>query len=68
MIAVNRQNKLVRVGADGATHTLASGAPFDFPATVAYRDHILFATNFALANASAGKPATPGLLRLGETR
>jgi sugar lactone lactonase YvrE len=67
VIAVNRQNKLVRVAADGAVHTLASGAPFDFPATVAYRESTLFATNFALANASAGKPATPGLLRIGET-
>ncbi|HXK18884.1 MAG TPA: hypothetical protein VNG33_13830 [Polyangiaceae bacterium] len=67
VIAVNRQNKVVRVSADGAVRTIVSGAPLDFPATVAYRGNTLFATNFAFANASAGKPATPGLLRVGET-
>ncbi len=65
VIAVNRQNKVVRVGADGEVHTLVSGAPLDFPASVAYQGTTLFATNFAFANASAGKPATPGLLRVG---
>ena len=67
VVAVNRQNKVVRVGADGAVHTNVSGDPLDFPATVAYRGSTLFATNFAFANANAGKPATPGLLRVGET-
>ena len=65
MIAVNRQNKLVRVGATGgAIRTVADGAPFDFPATVAYRGRTLYATNFALKTASAGKPSAPGLLRV----
>lgn len=65
VVAVNRQNKIVRVALDGSTSTLASGTPFDFPATVAYRGVTLYATNFALKNASAGKPASPGLLRVG---
>ncbi len=63
VIAVNRQNKIVRVK-NGAVETIASGAPFDFPATVAYRGTTLYATNFALKNASAGKPAAPGLVRV----
>jgi len=66
VVAVNRQNKVVRVQADGAVQTVLSGAPLDFPATLAYRGSTLFATNFALANASAGKPAMPGLLKLGD--
>lgn len=66
LVAVNRQNKVVRVDADSEVHTVVSGAPLDFPATLAYRGSTLFATNFALANASAGKPATPGLLRVGD--
>lgn len=66
VIAVNRQNKLVRVTAnDGAISTLAHGAPFDFPASVAYLGSALYATNFALKTASAGEPSAPGLLRIG---
>ena len=64
VIAVNRQNKLMRVTSDGHVETLAHGAPFDFPATVAYEGNTLYATNFALKNASAGKPSAPGLLDL----
>ncbi len=64
VVAVNRQNKIVRVSANGGVSTLVSGPPLDFPATVAYRSDTLFATNFALKNASAGKPALPGLLRI----
>lgn len=64
VVAVNRQNKLVRITPDGVVSTLASGPPFDFPASVAYRGDTLFATNFALHNASAGLPAQPGLVRV----
>jgi sugar lactone lactonase YvrE len=64
VIAVNRQNKLVRVTPGGVVTTLAAGAPFDFPASVAYRKDTLFATNFALHNASAGLPSQPGLVRV----
>jgi hypothetical protein len=66
VIAVNRQNKLVRVTAAGAIEVMASGFPFDFPATVAYRGTTLYATNFALRNASAGKPATPGIIKVAQ--
>lgn len=65
VVAVNRQNKIVRVTTAGKVETIASGPPFDFPATVAYRGTTLYATNFALKNASAGKPSAPGVVRLG---
>lgn len=64
VVAVNRQNKLVRVNSDGTLETLLSGPPLDFPATLAYRGTTLYATNFALRNASAGKPAAPGLVKI----
>ena len=64
VVAVNRQDKLVRVAQDGKVTTLASGAPFDFPATVAYRGDTLFATNFALKSASAGRTSAPGIVRV----
>ena len=64
VVAVNRQNKLVSVSPNGKVRTLARGEPFDFPASVAYRGDTLFATNFALHNASAGLPAHPGLVRV----
>lgn len=64
IVAVNRQNKLLQVTEDGHISTLAEGEPFDFPATVAYAGHELFATNFALKTASAGLPSKPALLRL----
>ena len=64
VVAVNRQNKLVSVAPDGKVRTLAQGEPFDFPASVGYREGTLFATNFALHNASAGLPAHPGLVRV----
>jgi sugar lactone lactonase YvrE len=65
VVAVNRQNKIVRITSSGKIETVASGAPFDFPATVAYRGTTLFATNFALKTASAGQPASPGVVRIG---
>jgi hypothetical protein len=58
------QDKLARVGTDGVVTTIASGAPFDFPASVAYRGSELYVTNFALFTASSGKPTAPGLLKL----
>lgn len=64
IVAVNRQNKIVRISASGSVDTIVSGAPLDFPATVAYEGTTLFATNFAFMNASAGKPAAPGLVRI----
>jgi sugar lactone lactonase YvrE len=64
VVAVNRQNKVVRISPSGNIETIVSGAPLDFPATVAYEGATLYATNFAFATASAGKPAAPGLLRI----
>lgn len=64
VVAVNRQNKLLKITEDGVVKTLAEGEQLDFPATVAFRGRDLFATNFALAKASAGLDAKPGLLRL----
>lgn len=66
VVAVNRQNKLVRVTRDGRMETLSSGPPLDFPATVAYSGSTLFATNFALKTASANEPTAPGLVRIGD--
>jgi sugar lactone lactonase YvrE len=64
VIAVNRQNKIVRVGANGVVSTILSGFPLDFPATLAYEGPTLYATNFAFMSARAGKPAMPGLVKL----
>ena len=64
VVAVNRQNKLLRVTEDGNVATLAEGEPFDFPASVAYSGRELFVTSFALKTASAGLPSKPALLRL----
>jgi sugar lactone lactonase YvrE len=66
LVAVNRQNKLVHVNAEGSVKTVLRGAPLDFPATLAYSDNTLYVTNFALNNASQGKDAAPGLVRVGE--
>lgn len=66
VVAVNRQNKIVRVARDGRIETLTSGEPLDFPATLAYSDDTLFATNFALKNANANKRAAPGLVKIGD--
>jgi hypothetical protein len=65
VVAVNRHNKIVRVSNAGRIETIASGAPFDSPATLAYRGTPLYATNFAVKTASAGKPASPGVARIG---
>jgi sugar lactone lactonase YvrE len=64
VVAVNRQNKLLRITEDGSVTTLAEGEPFDFPASVAYAGRDLFVTSFALKTASAGLPSKPALLRL----
>jgi sugar lactone lactonase YvrE len=63
LIAVNRQSKIVQVTSGGGVETVVSGAPLDFPATLAYRGTTLYATNFALASASAGKSASPGVVQ-----
>src|SRR6478735_1503772 len=64
VVAVNRQNKLLRITQDGHVATLAEGEPLDFPASVAYVGRELLVTSFALKTASAGLPSKPALLRL----
>jgi sugar lactone lactonase YvrE len=60
--AVNRQNKVVRLTRTGAVEVVAAGDTLDFPASLTWDASTAIATNFALANASSGKPAKPGLL------
>lgn len=64
VVAVNRQDKLVRVSRSGAIEVVKSGRPFDFPASVAYRGADLFVTNFALYTATQHQNPAPGLLML----
>jgi sugar lactone lactonase YvrE len=67
LVAVNRKNMVVRVDTHGQVTTLRQGGILDFPATLVSADGSVYATNFALANASSGKPAKPGLLRIAIT-
>jgi sugar lactone lactonase YvrE len=65
LVAVNVQNKLVRVAMNGQMSVVASGAPLDFPASVIIDSvsgarRLLF-TNAALFSGDAGRP---GLLAL----
>jgi sugar lactone lactonase YvrE len=59
VIAVNHQNKLVRVDGAGKIATLVSGGDLDFPTSVSFADGALYITNLALLD---GK--NPGLLRI----
>ena len=67
IVAVNRQNKVVRVAKTGDIDVVAVGGFMDFPASVAWSGTTMISTNFALANASSGKPARPGLLAISES-
>jgi sugar lactone lactonase YvrE len=66
IVLVNRQNKVVRVSKGGGVAVVAAGPAVDFPASAAWNGRTMISTNFALANASAGKPAKPGLLAISE--
>ena len=66
LVAVNRQNKVVRVSPTGAIETVAADGAVDFPASVTWDGPVVIATSFALASASSGKAARPGLLRIAE--
>jgi len=68
IIAINRQNKIIRLARSGAIALVAGGDAVDFPASLDWNGSTLIATNFALANASSGKPAHPGLLGITATR
>jgi hypothetical protein len=66
IVAVNRQDKMVRVDKSGRIDVLTTHGPVDFPASLAWNGTTMISTNFALANASSGKPAKPGLLAISE--
>jgi sugar lactone lactonase YvrE len=68
VVAVNRQNKVVRLARGGAIEVIAENGAIDFPASVTRDANTVIATNFALANASTGKTANPALLRIAEPR
>lgn len=61
LVAVNRQDKIVRIGKDLSVTEVAKG--LDFPASFAWSGKTLYATNFALARASSGQTAAPGLIK-----
>lgn len=59
IVAVNHQNKLVRIDRQGHVAPLASGEPLDFPASVTFEDGTLYISNFAFLDAKS-----PALLRI----
>jgi sugar lactone lactonase YvrE len=65
VVAVNRQNKVVRITHDKKVESVSTDVSLDFPASLVLDAGTVLLTNFALASASAGKPAKPGLVRLG---
>jgi len=65
IVAVNVQNKIVRVAMSGQMSVVASGAPLDFPASVVIDSmdagrRLLF-TNAALFSGDAGRPGVLAL-------
>jgi hypothetical protein len=67
VVAINRQDKLVRL-AKGEPEVIARRGMLDFPASVTRDGDAVLVTDFALVNASSGKPAHPGLLRIPDAR
>ena len=68
LVALNRLNRIVRVGAGGSVTVVAEGGVLDFPASLAIADvggeRSLLVTSFALATASAGRAAHPALVAM----
>jgi hypothetical protein len=64
VVAVNRQNKLVRLASGGRMDVISQNGALDFPASLTRSASTVFVTSFALANASSGKPAHPALLQI----
>lgn len=66
--AINRQDRIVRITADGDVTTIVEGEPLAFPATVEFGgsgdDRALYVTNFALDDFLAGAPASPSIARV----
>ncbi len=65
IVAVNRQDKIVRIAPSGAIDVVARGGNVEFPASVWVSGDEALVTSFALANASAGKASRPSLVRFG---
>lgn len=63
-VAVNRQDRVVRVGADKKLSVVSEGGVLDFPASLAVRGTSLVVTSFALGRAQAGKDPKPALVSL----
>jgi sugar lactone lactonase YvrE len=59
VVAVNHQNKLMRVDGAGRVSPLVSGATLDFPTSLAFAGGALYISNFAFLDAK-----NPGLLRI----
>ncbi|NUP12463.1 MAG: hypothetical protein HOW73_40985 [Polyangiaceae bacterium] len=66
--AINRSNRIVRIGEDGAVEVLAEGAPLEFPASVELAgegdERALYVTSFALGALLAGEEPHPALVRI----
>ncbi|MEZ4295860.1 MAG: SMP-30/gluconolactonase/LRE family protein [Polyangiaceae bacterium] len=66
--AVNRSNKLVRIGKDGTVEVLFEGAPLDFPASLAFAgqgaDRALYVTSFGLGEFLAGGNPKPAIVKV----
>jgi sugar lactone lactonase YvrE len=59
IVAVNHQNKVVRVDRAGRVSTLLAGAMLDFPSSVTFDGGALYVENFAFLDSK-----NPGLLRV----
>jgi len=58
-IAINLQDRIVRIGADRNIVTVAEGAPLDAPASPEISGGALYVTNFALGRAFGLVPGVP---------
>ena len=68
LVAVNRQDRIARVGTDGKVTIVSEGGHLDFPASLALHagasGNTLLVTDFALARAMSGGDPKPALLEL----
>ncbi|MFO0632121.1 MAG: SMP-30/gluconolactonase/LRE family protein [Nannocystaceae bacterium] len=66
--AINRSNRIVRIGGDGSVELLAEGAPLDFPASLEFAGEgdarALYVTSFGLGEFLAGGNPAPALVRV----
>jgi sugar lactone lactonase YvrE len=64
LVALNRQDRLVRHDRYGGVTTLDDGGLLDFPASLAWHGDALLITSFAFARASVGQAAHPALISI----